>query len=159
MLAHLLVMRLPKLGRLFAQYWPNLLWGKLNNTSQVMVLKHWFIFAVTFHQRNFNRKLSSGSIGPGLVRVPDTSRSRNCSPALLRWTSSRQVRGLLLHRDEASWKAAEVGVHEGARLPQPGRRGPPVHGPCSLCSQRRYILSQTELSFTGLRSTSYLQAI
>ena len=119
----------------------------------------WFIFSVTFHQRNFNRKLSSGSIGPGLVRVPDTSRSRNCSPALLRWTSSRQVRGLLLHRDEASWKAAEVGVHEGARLPQPGRRSPPVHGPCSLCSQRRYILSQTELSFTGLRSTSNLKAI
>ena len=36
MLSHLLVMRLPRLGRLSAQCWPNLLWGQFNNTLQLL---------------------------------------------------------------------------------------------------------------------------
>ena len=38
MLSHLLVMHLPRLGRLSAQFWPNLLLGQFNNTLQVTVL-------------------------------------------------------------------------------------------------------------------------
>ena len=34
---------LPRLGRLSAQYWPNLPWGQFNNTLQVTVLQHAFL--------------------------------------------------------------------------------------------------------------------
>ena len=40
MLAHLLVMGLPRLGRLSMQYWPNLLWSQFNNPLQVTILYH-----------------------------------------------------------------------------------------------------------------------
>lgn len=114
-----------------------------------------FQFSVTFHQGNFNSKLSTGSLRPGLVRIPDPSRSWDCSPPLFRRSPPGQVRGILLDRDEASGETSQDGVHEGARLPQLGWWGSPLHGPCCLCSQRRYILSQTKLSLAGLMRDVY----
>ena len=57
MLSHLLVMGLPKLGRLSAQYWPILLWDQFNNTIQVMVLC-WNVEGE--HSVNLNRGVSKG---------------------------------------------------------------------------------------------------
>lgn len=123
----------------------------LNVLSLALFLTFFTFHIASCNPRNFDGELSTSSIRSCLVRFPKTSRTRDCSSAMLRRSSSWKVRRHIVHADEASRKTSKSWVHESLGASEFGWWGAAVHGPRDLRIDSGHGLLEAELFVAYLR--------